>query len=336
MATIVRARDKWLARVRRKGHAPASKVFETKALAEKWARNLEREIDQGRAGILTGNRKVTVGKLIERYVEEIGPVKPFGRNKADVLNKLKEWLQDVPIADLTPDRIVKYIRDERHIRGVTAAIDLTYLKGVLRVALALWRYPVHPPIVDDARELLRYMGMLERSNERDRRPSQDELTRVKAWLTAHSSALLPVHLDFLIASAMRPSEMAGLRWSDLNEADRTIVVRDRKDPRKKVGNNMTVPLLGDAWTIINGMERGEGRIFQVNVSTWSSIFPRACQQCDPPIVDLRLYDLRHEGISRLIEMNKYSIPEIMLISGHKDPKQLMRYTQLRARDLHRA
>jgi hypothetical protein len=26
---------------------------------------------------------------------------------------------------------------------------------------------------------------------------------------------------------------------------------------------------------------------------------------------------------------------MMLITGHKDPKQLMRYTQLRARDLHR-
>lgn len=52
-------------------------------------------------------------------------------------------------------------------------------------------------------------------------------------------------------------------------------------------------------------------------------------------MDLRLYDLRHEAISRLVESNKYSIPEMMLITGHKDPKQLMRYTQLRARDLHR-
>ena len=56
---------------------------------------------------------------------------------------------------------------------------------------------------------------------------------------------------------------------------------------------------------------------------------------DLGIEDLRLYDLRHEAISRLVESNKYSFPEMMLITGHKDPKQLMRYTQLRARDLHR-
>lgn len=45
-----------------------------------------------------------------------------------------------------------------------------------------------------------------------------------------------------------------------------------------------------------------------------------------------LYDLRHEAISCLVETARYTIPEMMLVTGHKDPKQLMRYTQLRARD----
>ena len=74
-------------------------------------------------------------------------------------------------------------------------------------------------------------------------------------------------------------------------------------------------------------------IFPVQGDSWSSLFPRACDELE--IVDLRLYDLRHEAISRLVESRKYSIPEMMLITGHKDPKQLMRYTQLRAKDLHR-
>lgn len=45
--------------------------------------------------------------------------------------------------------------------------------------------------------------------------------------------------------------------------------------------------------------------------------------------------LSEPAIARLVESRKYSIPEMMLITGHKDPKQLMRYTQLRAKDLHR-
>ncbi|GAB6773006.1 hypothetical protein bcgnr5414_65300 [Bacillus cereus] len=63
------------------------------------------------------------------------------------------------------------------------------------------------------------------------------------------------------------------------------------------------------------------------------MFPRACEELG--IEDLRLYDLRHEAISRLVESGRFSIPEMMLITGHKDHKQLMRYTQLRAKDLHR-
>ncbi len=83
----------------------------------------------------------------------------------------------------------------------------------------------------------------------------------------------------------------------------------------------------------HGKPRTSDYIFPVQGDSWSSLFPRACDELE--IVDLRLYDLRHEAISRLVESRKYSIPEMMLITGHKDPKQLMRYTQLRAKDLHR-
>ena len=46
------------------------------------------------------------------------------------------------------------------------------------------------------------------------------------------------------------------------------------------------------------------------------------------INDLRFHDLRHEAISRFFEMG-LSIPEVALISGHKDVKMLFRYTHMR-------
>jgi integrase len=46
------------------------------------------------------------------------------------------------------------------------------------------------------------------------------------------------------------------------------------------------------------------------------------------IVDLHFHDLRHEAISRFFEKG-LSIPEVSLISGHKDVRQLMRYTHLK-------
>jgi len=50
------------------------------------------------------------------------------------------------------------------------------------------------------------------------------------------------------------------------------------------------------------------------------------------IRDLRFHDLRHEAISRFFEMG-LSIPEVALISGHKDIRQLFRYTHLKPEDV---
>ena len=47
------------------------------------------------------------------------------------------------------------------------------------------------------------------------------------------------------------------------------------------------------------------------------------------INDLHFHDLRYEVISRFFEKG-LSIPEVALISGHKDVRMLFRYTHLKA------
>lgn len=333
MASIIQIDGKWRAQVRRKGFKTRTRTFAQKILAEKWAREVEREIDHGRAGQLAPSH-VTVGDLIDRYTKEMGKVKPFGKNKENVLKLAKGQLGKLPVAHLNAERIVEYITEDRRIKGVTAGIDLTYLKGVLRMARSIWKVGVVPEAIEDAREMLKFMGLLDRGNERDRRPTAEELAALRDWFTVRSETLTVDHIDFILASCFRPpSEVCRLQWSDLNVEDRTIMIHDRKDPRKKIGNNQTVPLINGSFDIVMRQPRVSDRIFPVQGDSWSTLFPRACDALE--IVDLRLYDLRHEAISRLVESRKYSIPEMMLISGHKDPKQLMRYTQLRAKDLHR-
>jgi len=333
MASIIKVGAKWRAQVRRKGFPARTETFPTKILAEKWARGVEADIDAGRAG-MAPKHGPTVGNLIERYSDEVGKAKPFGRNKAAVLTMIARHLGTDKAHGLTAERVVSYVTEDRAVSGVTAAIDLTYLKGVLKVARALWGEHVQPSVVDDAREILKYMGKLQRSNMRDRRPTPEELAGLREWFSEHSDSFTPDTMDFILASCFRPpSEVTGLLWADLNERDRTIVIHDRKDPRRKIGNDQVVPLLHGAFDIIKRQPRTHDRIFPVNGDTWSSIFPRACRALG--IQDLRLYDLRHEAITRLVEAGKHSIPEMMLVTGHRDPKQLMRYTQLRAKDLHR-
>jgi integrase len=143
-------------------------------------------------------------------------------------------------------------------------------------------------------------------------------------------------IQFAIASAMRAGEIGGLRWDDLNERDKTILIRDRKDPQEKIGNNQTVPLLKigelDAFEIVKRQPKTSELIFPWKFDTVSSIFPRACRALG--IVDLHFHDFRHEGVSRLFEAG-YQIQEVAIVSGHKDWAQLKRYTQLKAKDLHR-
>jgi integrase len=50
------------------------------------------------------------------------------------------------------------------------------------------------------------------------------------------------------------------------------------------------------------------------------------------IEDLHFHDLRHEAISRFFERG-LSVAEVALISGHRDVRQLFRYTHLRAENL---
>ncbi len=119
MASIIKVGKRWRAQVRRKGYPDRTETFSTKALAESWAKGIEGDVESLRAGVMPMGKAHTIGKLIEKYEDEIGKAKPFGRNKADVLRKLRETLATVQVSALTPARIVTYITEDRKIKGVT-------------------------------------------------------------------------------------------------------------------------------------------------------------------------------------------------------------------------
>ena len=66
MATIRKLRRRWQAQVRRRGMKPHCKSFDTKIDAEKWARELEAQVD--RFGAAPDTRildSTTLSKLLE-------------------------------------------------------------------------------------------------------------------------------------------------------------------------------------------------------------------------------------------------------------------------------
>ncbi len=66
-------------------------------------------------------------------------------------------------------------------------------------------------------------------------------------------------------------------------------------------------------------------IFRFDNGTASKYFKQACDA--KGIVDLHLHDLRHEATSALFEA-AWEIPEVATVTGHKDWRNLKRYTNL--------
>jgi len=337
MASIRKREGSWVAEVRRTGHKSVSRSFPTKSLASEWARKVESEMD---ASLYRDNRSlnsITFGDLVDRYTKEIGAIRPFGKNKAAVLKMLNAALGTVPLSSLNADRLGKYVdqRREGGAGGVTVSIDLTYIGGILKTASAIWKMPVDQMAVSDARARLAHLGVSTKSRERTRRPTTAEIDMLCEHFRAKGSRQrvpMPDIIQFAVATAMRLGEIINLKWADLNEADRTVIIRNRKHPTEKAGNDQEVPLLGNAFDIVKRQAEKSDRIFPVTEGTVSSIFPRACQALQ--IEDLKFHDLRHEGVSRLFEQG-YTIEQVALVSGHRDWKMLARYTQIRAKDLHR-
>lgn len=127
---------------------------------------------------------------------------------------------------------------------------------------------------------------------------------------------------------MRSEEIHKIKWAERDAARKTVLIRDRKDPRKKEGNDQIVPLVGftgfDAWELLEEQRewtRVKERCFPYNHKSSETAFARCIKALG--IEDLHFHDLRHDGISRLFEAG-LQIQQVALISGHKDWKQLKR------------
>jgi integrase len=336
MATYRKRGSRWQAQVRKPGAPAQSRTFDTKAAARYWAVQLEAKID---AGETTGRMTGKLADLIEGYEREVDPIKRFGRSKAGSLRLLKDGLGPVRLRDLTPARIIAYARKRQEAGAgpVTVAVDLSYLATVLRTARALWRLSVDEHAVKDAREALRMIGLIAKSRRRNRRPTPVEIERLCLYWRENRRQTIPMAdiTEFAIASGMRLGEICRIRWRDLDQIGRAILIQDRKDPRQKAGNDEIVPLLDvtgyDALAIIQRQPPSEdGRIFPYSAHTVSTTFSRACEKLG--IENLHLHDLRHEAVSRLFEAG-LRIEQVALISGHKDWKTLQRYTHLKPADV---
>ena len=190
--------------------------------------------------------------------------------------------------------------------------------------------------------------------ESDRGAQDGELERVVA---ASGSALLPSIIWLAVETAMRRGEIVSLRWEHVDLKRRVAHL-----PATKNGSSRDVPLSSRAVTVFqslkdacddakdeadNGEEADAGRVFKIRSDAVTRAFERAVararklyvDECKAAkqrpegkfLTDLRFHDLRHEATSRLASI--FPMHELTKITGHKDPRMLMRYYHPRAEDL---
>lgn len=334
MASVLKVGEKYRAQVRRKDHKPQTKTFRTKAEALAWARAVEARIDSGAAEKAV--TLMTVGDLVDQYRQvraeggrELDPTS----NIAYMVKHLDEDLGHERITDLTPARIMRWAvkRKEEGAGPYTVNMELSCLGTMLRI-VGSYAHAQLPDVTGQARPLLLNMQLIGAGNRRTRRPTDDELAAVLAWVAEREPAA---------ADAMRVAAITGLRrselvlkllWHEIDDKQRAAMIRQRKHPRRQLARDEWVPLLGDAWAIVQRQPRLVDRVFPISPEKISDLFTAACKACSIP--DLRLHDLRHLASSRLQELG-FDDVERMAITGHKSTAMNARYTHPTPEHLHK-
>ncbi|MBJ9968635.1 site-specific integrase [Burkholderia seminalis] len=364
-----RGQYQWEAQVRRRGYPAQSKTFTTKAEAEAWANMIESEMSRGVWVSRSEAEATTLYEALKRYEEDVSLSKKGAAQESSVI---KTWqaidLAKRPLATVRGADISK-LRDEwlKDYKPATVLRRLAVLSHLFNIARKEWGMEslsnpvelVRKPQPNNVRTRRIAAGdapvsvRAGQEPESERGAQDGELERV---VMASGSALLPSIIWLAVETAMRRGEIVSLLWMHVDLNRRVVHL-----PSTKNGDARDVPLSSRAIAVLQalkdtrdatgdpneGDERDVVRVFEIRSDAVTRAFERAvararkvyvddCRAAELKpdgkfLTDLRFHDLRHEATSRLASI--FPMHDLTKITGHKDPRMLMRYYHPRAEDL---
>jgi integrase len=124
-----------------------------------------------------------------------------------------------------------------------------------------------------------------------------------------------------VETGMRRGELLAMCWTDVDFQARTVHLQMTKN-----GHSRTVPLSQRAREALRRLPQDAIAVFPVSANAFRLAWERLRRRAG--VVGLRFHDLRHEAVSRFFEKG-LTMPEVAAISGHRDPRMLMRYSHPR-------
>ncbi len=332
MATIRKHRGKWQVQVRRKGYSPVSRSFSTKGDALRWAREQDRAADRGAdfTSRSMDRPQIFLRDILDRYEAEVSSRK---RSPSDAyhLRPLRAAFGHKRDTELTPSDLAAF-RDTRlgKVSASTVRKEMTLLIGVLTIANHEW---AHSFKLDTFKAIRKPAA----NRARDRRIDAHEWPPLLEAISRCKNPLIGQVFRFAVATGMRRGEILSLTWQHIDLKGHVAFLS-----RTKNGEPRRVPLSSSARQVLLDLLEGPQRapeslpeaskqhVFLISANAvrlaWNRVRKKAGVQ------DLRFHDLRHEAISRFFELG-LSVPEVALISGHKDARMLFRYTHLKAENV---
>lgn len=314
MATIRKRGSKWQTQVRRSGHRGISRSFILRNDAVHWAREMEIRADRSEfpADTKVLNR-ITLADMVLRYRDTISIKKRGYEIERVVLTAfLRHPICRKPLSQVTTEDFASY-RDERlqTIKPSTLRRQFSPLQNMYEIARIEWNLPIRENPVSKLR-------VASSDQRRERRLNDGELENLTAAAQRFRNPLILPIVLFAIETGMRRSEILRLTWNDVLPGKRSAVLQQTKN-----GHSRIIPLSTRALSILRTVQETDQRIFPISANAFRLAWERLRARAG--LFDLRFHDLRHEAISRFFERG-LSVPEVALISGHRDPRMLFRYT----------
>ena len=301
--------------------ATRSRSFPTRTEAHAWAAIEEAAIHSSGASANPPPAGMTLGDILLRYEEVITPTKRSAATEKSRLAKMRtDRLASVRLRDLSSIHFADY-RDRRLAVAKPATVrrELAMVQHALNTARIDWGIsPRGNPIRD--------IRLPKLDNARDRRMEGDEFDRLIAALPDTDSNPMRRIVILAIETGMRRGELLNLRWEHINLPAALAHI-----PETKTGRPRTIPLTTNASRVLTELlPSARGPVFMMTGNAVRLAWNRATARAG--IAGLRFHDLRHEAISSFFELG-LSLPEVAVISGHRDPRMLMRYTHLRPEEV---